>query len=514
MSNIIDKAVGFFSPQKGVARLKARNALKVMGAYEATKPTRTRRNPSDNASGDALMELSATELRGQARHLEQNYDFASGILTSLVNNVVGPRGIGVEFQPKNKNGDLHQEFARYLNDRFKEWSRRPEVTRTMSFGKAQRLAALTWLRDGEVLRRDIEGSAPGIQNPTTVQFSIEVMEPDFLPHDLEDENKRIVQGVEKTAWGKPSGYWLYDEHPGGNKHWRMKTRRHSAENVSHLKMIKRLHQTRGVSIFACVMNRINDIKDYEESERVAARIAAAMVGYIKKGSPDEYTAPNIPEGESAANRYFGIQPGMIWDDLEAGEDVGMLQSNRPSGLLTPFLSSQHRMVAAGTMSNGSTITRDYNGTYSAQRQELVEQWSNYETLSCEFIDEFVEPPVIKWIKMLQLSRDFQAPGDVDLSTIFNVSYITPSMPWIDPGKEAVANEKNVAGVLEAPQTIIRKRGGNPQDVLDQTELWHKELKSRQIVAEKPTDEPPDKPEESSDSGEPNKPEEPPNEPAK
>lgn len=514
MNNPVDSVVAFFSPQRGMARVKARKALKITAAYEATKPNRTRRNPSDNASGDALTEFSATELRGQARHLEQNYDFATGILTSLVNNVVGPRGIGVEFQPKDMDGNLHQGFARYLNDRFKEWARRPEVTRTMSFGKTQRLAAHTWLRDGEVLRRDIEGSAPGIQNPTSVQFAIEVLEPDFLPHDLDDENKRIVQGVEKTTWGKPSGFWLYDEHPGGNKYWRLQTRRHDAANISHLKMVKRLHQTRGVSIFACVMNRINDIKDYEESERVAARIAAAMVGYIKKGSPDEYTAPSTPDGDSAANRYFGIQPGMIWDDLEAGEDVGMLQSNRPSGLLTPFLSTQHRMVAAGTMSNGSTITRDYNGTYSAQRQELVEQWSNYETISCEFIDEFVEPPVMKWLKMLQLARDFQVPDGVDLSTIFDVAYITPSMPWIDPGKEATANEKNLANTLDSPQSIIRKRGGNPQDVLDQTELWHKEIKKRQIGAMPPDSDAPNKPEEPLDPDDSGKPEDTPNKPAK
>ena len=473
--NWIDRAVGYVSPERGLARLRAR---RVMGAYEATRRTRTRKNPADNSSGDALLEFSAEQLRGQARHLEQNYDFAFGILTSLVNNVVGPRGIGVEFQPKSLTGEIHEDFARELNDRFAEWCKRPEVTRSYSFGKSQRLAALTWLRDGELLNRHIEGAAPGIGNPTETQYAIELLEPDFLPLDLNDTQRRIVQGVQKTAWGAPSGYWLYDEHPGGGRHWRMKNRFRRASDISHLKMVRRLHQTRGVSIFAAVINRINDIKDYEEAERVAARIAAAMVGYIKKGSSEDYSTNDSSNQDEDGNRLFSITPGIIWDDLEPGEDVGVLESNRPSGLLAPFLESMHRMAASGTMASFSTITRNYNGTYSAQRQELVEQWVNYETLSCEFIEDFVEPVVRRWVRMLQLTSGFDMPPEVDPDSLLHLDFITPAMPWIDPQREANANEKNLGAVIESPQRIIRRRGGNPMQILDQAEAWDKELRKR------------------------------------
>lgn len=475
MKNPIDAIVQWISPERGLNRMRAR---RVIGAYEAAKPTRTRKNPGDNASGDSLNEFSITQLRGQARHLEQNYDFAFSILNSLVNNVVGPRGIGVEFQPKTLTGEIHQDFARELNRRHKEWARRPEVTREMSYGKAQRLAAMTWLRDGEVLKRDIMGTAPGIANPTDIEFAFELLEPDFLPVDLNNDSKRIVQGIEKSAWGRPIAYWLYDEHPGGNKFWRIKTRRHSADNITHLKMVRRLHQSRGVSIFATVMNRINDIKDYEESERVAARIAAAMVGFIKKGNTDNYAAPS--DEDDQGNRMFSIRPGMIWDDLAEGEDVGTLESNRPSGLLSEFLQSMQRMAAGGTMASFSTISRNYNGTFSAQRQETVEQWSNYETLSCEFIEKIVEPDTRRFIEMLKLTNDFEIPADVDPDSLLHLDFITPAMPWIDPQKEATANEKNVALGVDTPQRIIRRRGGNPADILDQIELWQKELDTRGI----------------------------------
>ncbi|WP_415915300.1 phage portal protein, partial [Pseudomonas fragi] len=46
---------------------------------------------------------------------------------------------------------------------------------------------------------------------------------------------------------------------------------------------KRIGQNRGQPLLHAVLIRLADIKDYEESERVAARISAALAMYIKKG---------------------------------------------------------------------------------------------------------------------------------------------------------------------------------------------------------------------------------------
>lgn len=478
--NQLDKVIGVFSPERAVNRMRAR---RVMAAYEAAKPTRTRKNKSDNRSGDSVAEFSVDELRGQARHLEQNHDFAFGILTTLVNNIVGPRGIGVEFQPKRHDGTIHKEFAKVLTSGYVKWSKRPETTRQMSWGKSQRLMCLTWLRDGEGLLRHLEGSIPGLNHRAGVDYSIELLEPDFLPSSLNDASKRITQGIERSLWGEVIKYHLYDEHPGGNLSWKMQTRGHSASSIEHIRMVRRLHQLRGVSIFAAVMNRINDIKDYEESERVAARIAAAMVGYIKKGTPDLYTSPG--EEDDEGNRLFGVEPGMIYDDLREGEDVGIIESNRPTSLLTPFLDTMHRMTAAGTMSSASSISKNYQGAYSAQRQELVDQWANYETLSCEFVDEIVEPVVSRYVRMAVLSNAIDVPIDVDRDTLLDIDFIPPTMPWIDPQKEANSDETLLENRLTSPQKVIRRRGSNPRDVLDQLEVWDKELEERGLKQGEP-----------------------------
>jgi lambda family phage portal protein len=478
--NFIDKAIGAISPHRGLKRWKARKAFDVAAQYEATRPSRTRKNPADNRSGDAVAEYDIVTLRGQARHLEQNHDFAFGILTTLTNNVVGPRGITVEFMPKRIGSDeIDTVLSEKLGAAFKEWCHRPECTGQHSWAKTQRLMCRTWLRDGEVLLRHLEGVIPGLKHGSKVPYSVETFEPDFMPVDLNDATKRIVQGVEKNAWGQHSAYWLYDDHPGGNKFWKLNARRYSATSVEHLKFVQRMHQTRGASIFAPVMNRINDLKDYEENERVAAKIASTMVGFIQKGSPDSYEADETNED---GDRELNFQAGGIYDDLEPGETVGTLESNRPSALLTPFVETMQRMTATGTMASFSSISKNYNGTYSAQRQELVEQWSNYETLSLEFCEEIVEPVVRRWVKMMQLSGVVDLPLDIDLDSLLHIDFITPTMPWINPVHEAKADELLLENLLMSPQQSIRRRGRNPNEVLKQAAAWQEKVRKSQITA--------------------------------
>lgn len=476
----VDKLLAHHLPGVAIQRAKQRGALQIYNRYEAAQPGRTRNNPVDNRSGDAVGEFDLITLRGQARHLEQNYDFAFGILTTLVNNIVGPHGIGVEFMPKTLTGEIHKPLAREMSRAFKEWARRPECTGQHSWAKTQRLLARTWLRDGEVMARHLEGNIPGFKHGTDLPYSLECFEPDFLPHDYNDQANRVVQGVRKNAWGQTEGYWLYDDHPGSTRNWKMRLRFHRADTFEHLKFVTRLHQTRGVSIFATVLNRINDIKDYEEAERVAAKIASMMVGFIQKGDPSLYEGDDNTDGDG--NRLFDLSNGGIYDDLAPGETVGTIQSNRPSGLLTPFLETMQRMAAAGTMASFSSIAKNYNGTYSAQRQELVEQWASYTTLSLEFTEEIVEPVVRRFVRMAELSGAIEIPPDVDVSTLLHVDFITPSMPWINPVHEASADELLLENMLISPQQAIRRRGRNPDEVLEQTQAWNTDVADKKLTA--------------------------------
>lgn len=465
--SILDRAIRVVSPKWAFQREQYRRAL---AAYEAAKPSRLRKSGADNSSGDALLAVAGPALRGYARQLEQNYDVAKGVLDVLVDRVVGPYGISWEPQPRTKSGEIHEDFARALLDLWRDWVKRPEVTHTLDYVAAERLAARTWLRDGELLTQLLEGMVPGLEHGTRVPFSIELIEADQLPFDLNDEARGITQGVERNAWGRPIAYHLYKQHPGDLRvSYKLDTKRVPADRMLHPKITARIRQARGVSVFASVIRRLEDLKDYEESERIAARVAAAMTGYIKRGTAEDYTGP----GEGEKDRSFRLTPGMVYDKLLPGEDIGTIESNRPSALLDPFHKAMQRSVASGTGAGYASISKNYDGSYSSRRQELVEDWIHYEALTAYFAGQFSQPIRERFVRMAILSGLVQVPKDLDLATLDDAEYFGPAMPWIDPLKEAQANKAMERAGHKSPQETIRSRGGNPRDTMDQIAAWRR-----------------------------------------
>ncbi|MDE7647487.1 phage portal protein, partial [Enterobacter hormaechei] len=122
-----------------------------------------------------------------------------------------------------------------------------------------------------------------------------------------------------------------------------------------------------------------------------------------------------------------------------------------------------RAVAAGTRGSYSSIARDYNGTYSSQRQELVESFEGYNVLQQWFVGQHSRPVYRAWLAMALLSG-VEVPPDVDPNSLYNALYLGPVMPWIDPGKEANAWKAIVRGGAGTEAEWARARGKNPQEV--------------------------------------------------
>jgi len=456
----IEKTLGVVSP--GWAAARARNRLKLQ-AYDAAAPSRTQKTRRESRSADTAVFVAGTSLREQARWLDENHDLVIGLLDKLEDRVIGAHGIHVEPQPLDLEGNLHAEFAAKLSGLWAEWSVRPEVTAMFTRPEAERLLLRSALRDGEVFTQLVRGSAPGLQHSTRVPFSLEMLEADFVPMNLNSTaGQQVRQGIIVNAWGRPTGYRVYKNHPASLSGISADLKTISADSMLHLAMRKRLHQLRGVSLLHGVITRLADIKDYEESERVAARIAAALGFYIKRGDAASLDT-DADNSESGNSRYFDIAPGVIFDDLKPGEDLGMVESNRPNVHMYEFRNGQLRAVAAGTRGSYSSIARDYNGTYSSQRQELVEGFEGYNVLQQWFVGQHSRPVYRAWLAMALLSG-IEIPADVDKSSLYNALYLGPVMPWIDPVKEANAWKAIVRGGAGTEAEWTRARGKTPQEV--------------------------------------------------
>jgi len=443
----------------------ARQDKELQRLYEAASDNQFRPVVSNQASGDSVMNTAGTKLRQLARHLEENHDIVVSLFDDLLNNVIGS-GASVTPMVRKPNGQLADDVNRRLFDEFVEWGDYPEVTGEFGFEQVERQVARHLFRDGEIFVRPVFSER--FRYRTRTRFALELTEADYCPFDSSLDG-RMVHGIERNQWGAPSYYYFYKAHPGDtvnamNVANYKDLRRVSASGVHHIKFTRRINQARGVPIVHAVINRLRDLKDYEESERIAAKVAADFTFAITKSS--EFGAGPTTVN-TAGNREFSMSAGMGFE-LLPGEDVKTIQSNRPNNGLADFRAAMVRAVAGGTGTRYSAIAKDYNGTYSAQRQELVEGAVAYRVHFSYLVRRFYRPVWRDFVRAQVLSGRVDLQG-IDPDSLFRCDFRAPALPWIDPQKEAKAWRELVDAKLESRSEIMRQRGRDPRKVIEEME---------------------------------------------
>lgn len=456
-----------FAPRMGVKRLVARRML---AYYEAAEPNGLHKWRTDRRSANTINERATLPVRTQARHLEENYDLATGILDVLVSNTIGT-GIQPEPQVMLVTGEPAEDVNRKLLKLYDDWIHTCEVTRQHGYYGWQRVMARTWFRDGEGFGQRIVGNVPGLDHGTILPYSLEGLEPDFIPMELHDSGRGIRQGIEVNAWGRPRAYHVYMTHPGDLLSAGSfgvvntgQTKRVSADVMMHLAVRKRLHQLRGISVFAPALHRFDDIKEIDENERIAARIASSMAAYIKKGAPELYEPPTPDADGNTPRRQLYMQAGVIFDDLNLGEEVGTIDTKRPNNAIIPFRDANMRAAAAGTGAGYSSSSKNYNGTYAAQRQELVEQFVVYRSCTGDFVFRICQPVWDSFVDAAVISGAVSIGATVDRTTLYDCTHTAPPIPWIDPESEVKAQVLKLKWGFTSRPRVIRSFGENPDQI--------------------------------------------------
>lgn len=441
--------------------------------YDAAKVSDFHRAPDVSSSADYVVNRAGTRLRDYARWLDENSDITIGLLDSLVNNIVGV-GVQIEPQVANRKGEPLDKVNTRIRDLWSEWTRSPDITGELSMSELQRMACRTWLRDGEMFIEHIQGPVRA-NRKRTVPYCVRALEPDWLPFEKNSSKPRIVHGVQKDDDGIPVAYHFLEsiDDPVYVRYAvDMKTRSVSAERVEHLKFSRRLNQTRGVSLLHGVINRLDNIRDIEESEQIACRVAAAFTAAIVRnpdmiqGSDPSFLTEDGDVQDKYRDRYFEMSPGLMIDNLLPGEDIKGIGLDRPNSNLIPFLADQHRRLAAGTGTSYSSISKSYDGSYSSQRQELVEQKPNNDRMRNQFISDFLQPIYERFLFWCVESKQLALPRNAKPETLTRADYRSPGMPWIDPKKEMEADSIAVESGFKSRHMVMRERGYDPE-IVDQ-----------------------------------------------
>jgi lambda family phage portal protein len=206
-----------------------------------------------------------------------------------------------------------------------------------------------------------------------------------------------------------------------------------------------------------------------------------MCAAIIKGNPDQYPEALSIDGQPPEPRHMAMRAGMIFDDLKPGESVESIAANRPNPNAGSWRDDQLRAVSSGLGAGYSSLARRYDGTYNARRQEQVETWRLYEVLQDQFVAQIVQPVWERFVRAAILSGAVAVPADVVADTADDALYQGPVMPALDPLKETnadIAAER--AGYKSGPE-IIRAKGGNPRETLQQEANWRNQCIEAGVV---------------------------------
>jgi lambda family phage portal protein len=415
---------------------------------------------SGSVSADATGQRAGEKLRAIARNLDENLDICSGVLDVLVKKICGAE-LRLIPSVQTTTGKALKKLNKDIERLWLDFSIAPETTTELSMAEAQRLACRSWLRDGEMLVHHVKKS----NGRHDVSYTMEMLEADYLPfYDSAMETSKkvpIISGVQKNNFGAPVAYFVYKQHPGSITYVenddKTQLKRVPAGEMIHLKLCKRLRQTRGIPILATVLRRFEDLKDLEESERIKSRLQSSFSAAITK-STEFATTSNDTDGK----RTLAMQSGMIFDDLLPGESIAPIGATSPNIEITDWRNGQLRAIASGTSTAYSAISQNYDGSYSSMRQELQDAKVNYEILRCQFINDFLNPVFNQFISMAVAGGLLSIPTSTDMNTLRMPQWSIPATPWIDPKKETEADILLIDNEIVSKSAIQRKMGVDPK----------------------------------------------------
>lgn len=458
--SILDRAISAISPERGLARMKARTQLALAGQWLAG---RTDRRPTMNwvpfgGSADADNQTDLRVMRGRTRDLSRNAPIALGAINTVVTSVAGTglvlRSV-IDHEALGMTEDEAQEWQRKTEREFRLWAEHPsacDATRTLDFYGLQALALRSALESGDVF-----ATLPMINRRGFVyEMKVQLVEADRVGNKNWGMNTdRLCGGVELGDDGAPLRYHIMRRHPGGlmpmNMEWDTVAAfgsRTGRRNVIHLYDKLRPGQTRGVPYLAPVVESLKQLSDYTNAEISAAVISSMFTVFVKTeaGGGLDTGDGSIPQTAPAGSN-LQMGSGAILD-LAPGEDVTFADPKRPNTAFDPFVLSVLRQIGVALQLPFEILVKHFTASYSAARAALLEAWRFYKGRRAWLALQFCQPIYEAWMEEAVARGTIEAPGFFDDPRIraayLGSEWIGDSPGQIDPQKEVDAQK----GLLE------------------------------------------------------------------
>lgn len=447
--------------------------------------------PIRSASQEIARDLR--RIRANARELTRDNPYAHHYRGLVSDNVIGPDGMSYRAQVKDGEGKLARDVNRILEDAWKRWGENRRIATVDHSGgwpDQERLLIDNMVTDGEGILRHFPGFRNGFG------YAVQVLDPDQLDDTLNEpegnglegtQGREVRFGVELDKWGAPTAFWLYPNHPseaGG----RMKRLRLPADQVSLHFVRHRSGQPRGISWFQPILADVKMLGGYQEAELVAARTAAAKMGFFKR-DPEAVTAPDTVRSR-APSLKMSARPGQI-HTLPVGYSFEGWDPTHPNTAYSAFVKGNLRSIAAGLRVGYNTLAQDLEGVnFSSLRQGNLQErdvWRVLQGLTIRNIHLDVHRFFVRQGILSGALAELPSRRAADYMAR---KFIPRGWAWVDPQKEGKADAEAVHNFFDSRTAIVARRTGRQfEDVVEEQREERELLEAAGFTIPTPTPDP-------------------------
>ncbi|MDM7852666.1 phage portal protein [Pseudochrobactrum kiredjianiae] len=475
ISNILDKAIGYVSPQAGLRRIQQRAAMDIaQRSYTGAETSRLKSGRRvKSTSADAEVARAGRILRDRMRDLVRNNPYAAKAVSELVSHAIGDGII-----PRSKDKELNKLFL--------EWSKHCDADGDLDFNGIVALAVREMFESGDGIvrrrRRRLEDGLP-------VPLQLQVLESDLIDTTKEgvlSGGGKTIQGIEFDALGRKRAYWMFGSHPGNSFFDPQSTivsKPVPASDIAHV-FEKQRTQVRGVPWGTPAMADTFDLAEYEKAELVRKRLEACLVGIMTGGDADDNLGMPVAGDDGTAQkpgiyntrgqRVEKFEPGMFYNAV-GGRDMKFSQP-AVTDSYDPYKTSMLHTVAAGWRVPFALMTgRLDKVNYSSSKIGLEGFRRMVSMLQWQVIIPMLLQPMWDWFcEAAYLAGKISSPNVA-------VEWSPPRFYSADPLKDVNARIREVRAGFRSLSSAIAETGENPDDVLDEIASDNAKLDKRKII---------------------------------
>jgi len=235
-------------------------------------------------------------------------------------------------------------------------------------------------------------------------------------------NSNVHHGVELGANGQESAYYIYN-----NKDYK-RVAAFSSRGRRRAWLVRatetRIDDVRGLPLLSVVLQNINEIGKYMDSEQRAALVnsyVAVVHEQSEKAAPGSASpfakgikkTDEVENCDGGTNEYKQMQPGFLMTNLLPGETVKSFDTKRPNVNFAPFVEFCLKTMSHALEIPPEIMFLEFKSNFSASRQAKLDFNDYVQKAQSIFSEAFMQPIYNEWLTGMTLTRQINAPGYVN-----------------------------------------------------------------------------------------------------